>query len=305
MLIYFLAVPCLLVLLWSLIHALTKTSRQWKPGRGERSIAGGLSVRVLGTGEPVYVLLHGLVASGDYFGAIYDALAARGTLVVPDLLGFGRSLHAETNSYGLEAHLDALDRMMRELGLSGRPMVIAGHSMGGIIAIHWAARHRERTERVITFCSPLYRNEEEARAHIQAMGIIERLFAMDGTFARRVCAWMCHYRRLAGWLAVAMFPRFPVQVARHAVLHTWNTYQGAMQGIILQGGWEASLASLQESNVRLDMVTAGNDHATVKGLAQHLAERYQNIKNTEHPSARHELPLSEPRWCLSVLSEDS
>src|SRR5688572_31188709 len=156
MLIYLLAVPCFLILLWGLIHTLAKTSRQWRPGRGERLIAGGLSVRVLGSGERVYVLLHGLVASGDYFGALYDSLAARGTLVVPDLLGFGRSLHTKTNSYNVEAHLDALDRMVSELGLLGRPMVLVGHSMGGIIAIHWAARHRDRTERVITFCAPLY-----------------------------------------------------------------------------------------------------------------------------------------------------
>jgi pimeloyl-ACP methyl ester carboxylesterase len=302
---YLAGVISLFILLWVLVHITAKTSRRWSLGRGERLTAGGLSVRVLGTGSRVYVLLHGLVASGDYFGASYDSLAENRTLVVPDLLGFGRSLKAKATSYELEAHLDALDRMLIELGLTGRPLVVAGHSMGGIIAIHWASRHRESIERVVTFCAPLYRSQEEGRQHIQSMGIMERLFALESPLAKRLCTWMCRYRLLASWLTAAMLPIYPVRVARHSMLHTWDTYQGAMQGIILRGGWEASLDTLQEAGAQLQMVTARKDHATVKGLAQQLAERHQNVKATEHLKARHDLPLSEPLWCVTILNKGS
>jgi pimeloyl-ACP methyl ester carboxylesterase len=43
-------------------------------------------VRTAGDGETAIVLLHGLPASGDTFGAAFDALARHGQLVVPDLL---------------------------------------------------------------------------------------------------------------------------------------------------------------------------------------------------------------------------
>ena len=46
---------------------------------------------------------------GDIFGAGFDRLAERHRVVVPDLLGFGRSLDEARTAFSVEAHLDALD----------------------------------------------------------------------------------------------------------------------------------------------------------------------------------------------------
>ncbi len=53
---------------WSLRHATALPVRRWAPGAGSCRTAGPLHVRTAGAGEPVTVLLHGLVASGDMFG---------------------------------------------------------------------------------------------------------------------------------------------------------------------------------------------------------------------------------------------
>ena len=63
----------------------------WTPPRGRVVNTTALSVRVLGDTGPPIVLLHGLVASGVFWGGAYDRLADHHRLVVPDLLGFGRS----------------------------------------------------------------------------------------------------------------------------------------------------------------------------------------------------------------------
>ena len=75
-----------------------------------------------GSANPVVVLLHGLVATGDVFGAAFDPIADQATLVVPDLLGFGRSLDDSRERFTPDDHLDALDEMLDALGLAARPV---------------------------------------------------------------------------------------------------------------------------------------------------------------------------------------
>lgn len=77
---------------WLIRHRSSRAVRCWRLGDGTHRIAGELSVRAMGDGDRAVILLHGLTASGDYFGAEYDRLADHAQLVIPDLLGFGRSL---------------------------------------------------------------------------------------------------------------------------------------------------------------------------------------------------------------------
>ncbi len=80
----------------------------WAPPAGGLGIA-TLAYRVAGRGLPATVLLHGLFASGRYWGGAYDALAGEATLLVPDLAGFGRSLDV-ADGLGPEAHADMVAR---------------------------------------------------------------------------------------------------------------------------------------------------------------------------------------------------
>ncbi len=69
---------------WWLRHINSRAVRVWRPGGGRFLRTGRLVTRVVGSGERVFVLLHGLVSSGETFGAAYDRLADQGTLVIPD-----------------------------------------------------------------------------------------------------------------------------------------------------------------------------------------------------------------------------
>jgi pimeloyl-ACP methyl ester carboxylesterase len=82
---------------------------------GRRVQAAPLSVRVHGEAPTALVLLHGLPATGDAFGAAFDTLDAQ--LVVPDLLGFGSSKLPADRDVSLATHLSALDEAAAALGL--------------------------------------------------------------------------------------------------------------------------------------------------------------------------------------------
>ena len=93
---------------WWLRHRRSAAVRVWAPGAGDVMRAGPLRVRLFGTGENVILLLHGIIASGDSFGATYDDLGRSSRVVVPDLLGFGASM-GTSGPFDAAAHVSALD----------------------------------------------------------------------------------------------------------------------------------------------------------------------------------------------------
>jgi pimeloyl-ACP methyl ester carboxylesterase len=121
---------------------------------------------------------------------------------------------------------------------------VVGHSMGGALALRWAARHTPRVRAVITLCAALYRNRDEADGRLRQMGTAEALLAEDGPLPQMVRGWMCRPRALAGWIAVALRPDLPVTVARSAVKHTWDSYYGSLQGCVRCRDWEPALGTV-------------------------------------------------------------
>lgn len=273
--------------------------RVWRPGCGVRFGAGNLSVRTAGEGEQAFVLLHGLVASGDTFGAAYDRLARHGRLIVPDLLGFGRSMDAARDAFGLAEHLAALDAMAEKLEIASSPLIIGGHSAGGLLALHWAARRREQVRGIVTWGAPLFRDESEARERLKAMGWLERLFAQDSPLAERACAWMCAYRGFARGLAIGFSPDLPVTISGQAVMHTWPAYRGTIE--VLFSRWQDALHRLQETRTPVTLVAGSRDRSQVAGLAQQLASRSACVRAILVPNEAHMLPITQGALCAEQL----
>lgn len=108
--------------------------------RREIDLPGGLHYVYLegGRGEPL-VLLHGFGADKDNFTRVARFLVAHYRVVIPDHIGFGESSHPADADYAPPAQAERLRVLARELGL-GR-VHLGGSSMGGHIAMTWAALH--------------------------------------------------------------------------------------------------------------------------------------------------------------------
>jgi pimeloyl-ACP methyl ester carboxylesterase len=99
-----------------------------------------------GQGPPV-VLIHGWNASTFSFRHTIPELARHFRVVALDLLGYGYSARPGRAAYSLTAQADLVRAVMDRLGIARA--AVAGHSMGGAVAMRLALREPERVERLV------------------------------------------------------------------------------------------------------------------------------------------------------------
>jgi proline iminopeptidase len=102
--------------------------------------------RRIGSGPPVVVLHGGPGAHHDYLLPGFDRLAHGRELIYYDQRGGGRSAVARDMPVGWTEHVADLEALREAWDLER--LTIAGYSWGGLLALLYAIRHRERVERL-------------------------------------------------------------------------------------------------------------------------------------------------------------
>jgi pimeloyl-ACP methyl ester carboxylesterase len=100
-----------------------------------------------GAGDETVVLLHGLSGSARWWQRNIPALSAARRVLVPDLIGFGRSRVRGARLPDLPTLAEALAAWIDSA--AGGPVHLVGHSMGGHLAIHLAAEHPSLVRRLV------------------------------------------------------------------------------------------------------------------------------------------------------------
>jgi len=99
-----------------------------------------LHVRDWGQGRPI-VLIHGWPFSNEVYDYQMTELAEKGFRAISiSLRGFGKS-DKPWGTYTYDVYADDIKSILQQLELND--VTLAGHSMGGAIAIHYMARHKE------------------------------------------------------------------------------------------------------------------------------------------------------------------
>lgn len=117
-------------------------NRQWTTRVGEYSI----HAAEYGSGEPL-LLVHGLSGSARWWDRNVPELAHRYRVLVPDLIGFGRSALRRGRLPSPAQLAEVLAEWLRTIGVAR--MHLVGHSMGGQLAVHFATRFPERIHRLV------------------------------------------------------------------------------------------------------------------------------------------------------------
>ncbi|MCW2926554.1 MAG: putative hydrolase, partial [Thermoleophilia bacterium] len=278
----------------------------WVQGAGAEGRLGPLWARSVQPADDApprtIVLLHGIASAHAQFDARWDPLCAHGTVVIPDLLGFGRSLDRRRRTYTLADHLDAIDGLLDALGRPNDGLVFAGHSLGGALALCIAARHASRTEGVLTWGAPLHADEGSARRHIRRMGRLNALVGLDTRLAEATCRMVCTRPRIARPIYRRVRPALPIEVLDGALEHSWWSYRGAMRSIILDTPWLDAMDELRSARVPVQLCAGTRDASVDHDLMRRIAESSPSIRYAAMQDKDHDVPIAEPARCAAQLA---
>jgi len=98
-----------------------------------------------GTGGPL-IFLHGLMGGSENWKSQVDYFKDKRRVIAVDLRGHGQSDKPRGN-YSIKRFSEDLFSFVKELGIEKG--VIAGYSMGGMIALRFALDHQEMVEKLI------------------------------------------------------------------------------------------------------------------------------------------------------------
>lgn len=165
--------------------------------------AGNLRYAKRGDGAETLILIHGFGGDLDNWLFNIDALGEKATVYALDLPGHGQSTKKLDNP-GLKSLTGALMGFMDKLGIEKAHL--AGHSMGGAIAMEMAADHPEKVKSLTLICPAGLGSEIGSYVddYVAATGrkdlkpVLEQLFADKSLVSRQLVDDVLKYKRLDG-----------------------------------------------------------------------------------------------------------
>ena len=127
--------------------------------------AGGLRLHYQdygSTGKPAMLCLHGGAAHAHWFDYIAPGFTGDHHVLALDQRGHGDSEWADPPEYSYERYAADLAEVVEKLDL--RDFVLIGHSMGGTVALEFAAAYPGRVGKLIVVDSTLQMNAERVAA---------------------------------------------------------------------------------------------------------------------------------------------
>jgi len=218
------------------------------------------------------VFLAGIPGTTRYWQHGFDPLGRDRRLLFIDALGFGRSPWPDCE-YTLEDHLGALRQTLVAAGAVRRVRLV-GHSFGAVLAAWYAARYPAEIEHLDLLGIPLFHGEWDARRRISATSVKGGLFSLNPLIGRETCKLHEAFGPLMTRTIPRILPKLPPDVARDALLHTWQSYRGSLVHVLLSKPAEIPLAQLGS---KVTFIQGREDRVTpmerVRAFAARIAAR--------------------------------
>lgn len=181
------------------------------------AVVGGRRIAYLeaGSGERTCVLVHGLAASYDYWTHTIPVLAQTHRVIAVDLPGFGRSENPV--AHGIGDQMPMMAQFFDAVGVDS--CVVAGHSMGTLVACELAARYPDRVDRLVLSGGPITSVVDLFNKPLRTLMATPKVatFLMEAlTAGLRPPAFMRHLiltKRWARWIAFRAYVPYPAAIS--------------------------------------------------------------------------------------------
>jgi pimeloyl-ACP methyl ester carboxylesterase len=253
-----------------------------------------LHVQRMGNGHSPVLLLHSLEGSSGYFGSAFDELADPGPLLVPDLLGFGRSPKSESG-YSADEHVAALLQMLERLDVAD-PLLVVGHGLGGVVGLRLAVLHPERVGALVMISPAVYSDPDSARRWLGVRASGRRLDrALAGGFRGRPAA----LRKTSRMLGAPLRPDLPAPVAQDRLVALGgDASSSSLEDCVINA---PTADWLRQVGCPVDLLVPSQDRSLDLTLLREIAASNQRISLTQLPFGDGRLPLTHPDGCLAAI----
>jgi pimeloyl-ACP methyl ester carboxylesterase len=232
--------------------------------------------------RPTLVFLHYFGGSSRAWTEVVERLAKDFHCVAPDLRGFGSS-NALPENCAVKDYADDVSDLISILTLEN--YVLIGHSMGGKIALAFAARKPKNLRSLILLApsppSPEPIKETEREKQLASHG--NRCVATD-----TVC-------QAAGG-------RLPGEIFARAIYDNLRTSESAWKWWLESGSREDISSEVKKINVPVLVAAGEQDEAmTPELLKTEIVRRIKNASLIVVPEVKHLLPLEAPEKIADLI----
>lgn len=246
---------------------------------------GHLAVTTWGAGDPV-VLLHPLALCGELWRPLGTTLAGQFAVYAPDLRG-----HGGTSWDGAEFSIaDMADDLAQALdALDLGPVRLLGMSMGGGVAMCYAARHPDRVRSLVLADTTAWYGENARTAWAERA-------AKAATVARdRQVAF-----QVDRWFSDAFRDDHPDEVRR--VVDLFVATDSAAHAAACRAMGALDARDLLPAVTAPTLVLVGeHDYATPPAMAEYLAGHISGATLKVLPDLRHMALIEQPELATTVL----
>jgi pimeloyl-ACP methyl ester carboxylesterase len=254
---------------------------------GRKWIEGGTHFRVSGEGPPL-ILIHGVgldLTLWSHFTAVFES---RFTVIRYDMLGHGLSAKPPGRRR-LDDFTDQLHRLHDYLDVG--PAVVAGFSMGGLIARGYVARHPDRVERLVLM-NTVFERDAAQRTAIQSR---VEMVIRDGNASTIDMA-------MARWFSPEFLAANPdLEAALRRRLES-NDAHGYLEAYRMYADADGTLSGdLEQVTCPTLVVTGSDDVGSTPAMAGAMAKRVRDGRWLVFPGHRHMGLVEDPDPVIKAL----
>lgn len=244
-----------------------------------------IAVEVDGDGEPV-LMIHGLGGTTNTFTPLLPAFA-RNKRVRFDLPGSGRSSRVQ-GPLSLERFMEAAKRVLTTAKIEKAHVV--GHSMGNIVATHWAAAEPNAVRSLALF-GPLLAPPDQARAGIRARAERARQEGMQGIADALVSASLSSETKAKRLAAVAF-------VRESLMAQDPDGYARSCEALA-----EMQPADTSKIACPTLLVTGDEDVVSPPQSVRMMGQKIAGSRVEVLRGCGHWTPVEKPEECISLLKD--